>query len=118
MSAEIFEKINELREVAEGRDPESLRVLDSARDILKKALIKQALAKHEGVAMLLTFWQRQLKAINGLLQEDDKMTEIERARYFGEKRGLERSLRFFSTADRNVEVINRSIDQRYDREMV
>jgi len=116
--SDTFSKIEELREQAEGNDPETVRILDGARDILKKALIKENLAKHPGVSMLLTMCERKLKGINGLLQEDEELTDKQRARWFGEKRAIETFIRFFSVAERNVEVINNDITKRYSEKMV
>ncbi len=118
MSNDTFAKIEKLREAAEGNDPETVRLLDGARDILKKASVKRDLAKHAAFAMLLAFWEKQLKSINGLLQEDEELTDIKRAKLFGQKRELERTLRFFSVAERNVEVINKDIDKRFEEKML
>jgi len=115
MYNKLEEKINRLKSIY--TLDEDQRILDATEKSLRKMIVQAKLAERDDIKMLVNDTVKRISEIESILCNDEKLTEIERASLFKEKKTIK-----YYIIDRlgcqkllkDIEMAEKAIDMRLE----
>jgi len=112
----LIDKIGKLKKNFESQDADESSIEDIKKweKTAKRALAYQALAKHEIIREILSSYREKIASINDQLSTDENVKDSDRSLLFKEKAWRQEFINLFTSADTELEAIEKAVDDNLE----